>query len=153
MKKRTLVFSAAAIVIVLLAVPFAVAQHMRAGHGRGGGDGMMMFAHLQRAKEALGLTDTQAADIKAIVSDLRTQNEPYRASLRGGRQAIAQILLTNPNDIAAAQALLDKQSDAERQMKSNALHAASKALNVLTPDQRAKAAAFLQQRMAKRAGK
>jgi Spy/CpxP family protein refolding chaperone len=152
MKKRTITFSAAAIVIVLLAVPFAVAQHMRAGHGRGE-DGMMMFAHLQRAKVALGLSDQQAADIKTIVSDLRTQNEPYRASLRGGRQAIAQILLANPNDIAAAQALLDKQSDAERQMKRNALQAASKALNVLTPDQRAKAAAFLQQRMAKRAGK
>lgn len=152
MKKRTLIFSAAAIVIVLLAVPFAVAQHMRAGHGRGG-DGMMMFAHLQRAQAALGLTDQQAAGIKTIVSDLRTQNEPYRGSLRGGRQAIAQILLANPNDIAAAQALLDKQSDAERQMRSNALHAASKALNVLTPDQRAKAVAFLQQRMAKRAGK
>ena len=73
--------------------------------------------------------------------------------MRGGRQAIAQVLLANPNDVAGAQALLDKQLDAERQMKHNALVAASKALNVLTPDQRAKASAFLQQRMAKQSDK
>ncbi|HEV7484194.1 MAG TPA: periplasmic heavy metal sensor [Thermoanaerobaculia bacterium] len=145
MKKRTLIFSAAALVIVLAAVPFAMAQHMRGhGHGRGG----MMFG-LERAKSALGFSDQQSTDIKQIFTDLKTQNEPLRTLLRGGRQAIAQVLLANPNDIAGAQALLDKQLDAERQMKHNALIAASKALNVLTPDQRTKASAFLQQRMAK----
>src|SRR4051794_4870500 len=147
MKKRTLIFSIAAIVIVLAAVPFAMAQHRRM-HGHGG-----MFFGLQRAKVALGLSDQQSADIKQIFTDLRTQNEPYRASLRGGRQAIAQVLLANPNDVAGAQALIDKQTEAERQMKTNALHAFSRALNVLTPDQRTKAASFLQQRMAKHADK
>jgi len=150
MKKRTIIFTSAAAVILLLAVPFAMAQHRR-GHGHGHG-AMMMFG-LQRAKTALGLSDQQAADIKQIFTDLRTQNEPYRASLRGGRQAIAQLLLANPNDIAGAQALIDKQTESERQMKTNALHAFSKALNVLTPDQRTKAASFLQQRMAKHADK
>ncbi|HEX3577071.1 MAG TPA: periplasmic heavy metal sensor [Thermoanaerobaculia bacterium] len=147
MKKRTLIFSAAALVIVLAAVPFAMAQRHR-GHGHGG----MMFG-LERAKSALGLSDQQSADIKQIFTDLKTQNEPLRASMRGGRQAIAQVLLANPNDVAGAQALLDKQLDTERQMKHNALAAASKALNVLTPDQRTKASAFLQQRMAKRMAK
>jgi Spy/CpxP family protein refolding chaperone len=145
MKKRTLIFSIAAIVIVMAAVPFAMAQHMRGNHRGHGG----MFFGLQRAKAALGLSDQQSAEIKQIFTDLRTQNEPLRTSLRGGRQAIAQVLLANPNDLAGAQALLDKQLDAERQMKLNALTAASKALNVLTPDQRTKASAFLQQRMAK----
>jgi Spy/CpxP family protein refolding chaperone len=145
MKKRTLIFSAAALVIVLAAVPFAMAQHMRGHHH---GHGGMMFG-LGRAKSALGLSDQQSADIKQIFTDLKTQNEPLRTSMRGGRQAIAQLLLANPNDVAGAQALLDKQLDAERQMKHNALAAASKALNVLTPDQRTKASAFLQQRMAK----
>ncbi|MEA2338421.1 MAG: Heavy-metal resistance [Thermoanaerobaculia bacterium] len=148
MKKRTLIFSIAALVVVLAAVPFAMAQHHRS-HGH---DGAMMF-RLGRAKAALGLSDQQAADIKQIFTDLRTQNEPYRASLRGGRQAIAQVLLANPNDMAGAQALIDKQTEAERQMKTNALKAFSKALNVLTPDQRAKAATLLQQRMAKHADK
>jgi Spy/CpxP family protein refolding chaperone len=156
MKKRTLIFTAAAILIVVLAVPFAVAQHMyRAGFGHGctRGDSAMMFGHMRGAKAALGLSDQQTADIKKIFTDLRAQNAPYRDSLRGGRQAIAQALLANPNDVAGAQALLDKQSEAERQMKSNALAAFSKGLNVLTPEQRAKASNFLQQRMAKRADK
>ena len=149
MKKRTLILSAAALVIVIAAVPFAMAQHMRGHrHGHGG----MMFG-LQRAKAALGLSDQQSADIKQIFADLRTQNEPLRTSMRGGRQAIAQLLLANPNDVAGAQALLDKQLATERQMKLNALTAASKALNVLTPDQRTTASAFLQQRMAKRMAK
>jgi len=149
MKKRTLIFSAAAILIVLVAVPFAVAQHQRGAHRHGG----MPFGRLIRAKAFLGLSDQQVASIKTIVADLHTQNEPYRASLRGGRQAIAQLLLANPNDIAGAQALIDKQSDAERQIKSNVLQAVSKALNILTPDQRAKAAAFLKERAARQAGK
>jgi Spy/CpxP family protein refolding chaperone len=157
MKKRTLIFSATAILIVVLAVPFAVAQHMRgAGFGHGcmhGGSSMMMFGHMRGAKAALGLSDQQATDLKKIFTDLRAQNAPYRASLRDGRQAIAQALLANPNDIAGAQALLDKQTDAERQIKVNMLTAASKALNVLTPEQRSKASNFLQQRMAKRADK
>src|SRR5437016_2120941 len=75
MKKRTLIFSIAAIVIVLAAVPFAMAQHMRGRHGHGG----MMFG-LGRAKAALGLSDQQSADIKQIFTDLRTQNEPLRSS-------------------------------------------------------------------------
>ena len=149
MKRRTLIFSSAAVVILLLAVPFAMAQHRRHAHAHGA---MMMF-RLQRAKTALGLSDQQSADIKQIFTDLRTQNEPYRASLRGGRQAIAQLLLANPNDVAGAQALIDKQTEAERQMKINALNAFSKALNVLTPDQRTKASSFMQQRMAKHADK
>lgn len=156
MKKRTLLFTAAAILIVVLAVPFAVAQHMRRGgfgHGCMRGNSAMMFGHLRGAKAALGLSDQQAEDIRKIFTNLRAQNAPYRDSLRGGRQAIAQALLANPNDIAGAQALLDKQSEAERQMKSNALAAFSKALNVLTPEQRVKASNFLQQRMAKRADK
>lgn len=156
MKKRTLVFFAAAILIVVLAVPFALAQRgFGHRHGcRGGGDSSMaMFGRMHGAKAALGLSDQQADGIKKIFADLRTQNEPYRASLRGGRQAIAQLLLANPNDIAGAQALIDKQTEAERQMKTNALQAFSKALNVMSAEQRVKASSLLQDRMANRADK
>lgn len=155
MKKRTLIFSAAAILIVVLAAPFAVAQRgFGHRHGcRGGDSGMAMFGRMHGAKAALGLSDQQAADIKKIFTDLRMQNEPYRASLRGGRQAIAQLLLANPNDIAGAQALIDKQTEAERQMKTNALQAFSKALNVMTSEQRVKASSLMQDRLANRADK
>jgi Spy/CpxP family protein refolding chaperone len=159
MKKRILIVSAAAVLAVLIIVPIALAQHglgMGRGHGcmmAGGRGGMMMFGHFGRARAALNLTDQQAADIKKIFADLRTQNQPYRASMRSGMQSVAQALIANPNDVAAAQALLDKQSEAEHIMKSNALNAAAKALNVLDAGQRAKAATLLQQRIARQAEK
>src|SRR5882724_11570122 len=108
MKNRTLIFLSAALLVVIIAVPIAVAQHVRgAGHRHGcmgGGEGMMMFGRMHRAKAALGLSDQQAADIRKIFEDLRTQNAPYRDLLRGGMQSVAQALLANPNDISAAQA-------------------------------------------------
>ena len=149
MKKRTLGFIAAGALVVLLAVPFAYAQHVR-GHGGGHGEfgSMMMLGHLDRAKEVLGLSDQQVTDIKGIFENLKQQNAPYRDSLKGGMGSVAQTLLNNPNDLAVAQSILDQQSQAERTMKSNMLAAASKALNVLTPEQRSKAAEHLKEHLA-----
>jgi Spy/CpxP family protein refolding chaperone len=151
MKQRSIIFGAAAILVVALAVPFAYAQHMRARgmgmHGPGGDfAGTMMLGHLARAQEKLGLSDQQVADIKAIAKSLHDQNAAYRDQLRGNFQSIAQALIANPNDLAGAQALLAQQEAAEHTMKINALNAASKALNVLTPDQRAQLAEHLQER-------
>src|ERR1041385_7074023 len=88
----------------------------------GGGEmGVMFLGHLQHAKQALGLSDQQVSDIETIFKDLRTQNQPYRESLHGNMQQIATILLNNPNDTAAAQALVDKQDSSEKQMKTNAV--------------------------------
>ncbi len=150
MKKSTLYTLAAVALVGLLAVPFALAQH---GHGMSpeGGPGIgMMFHRLQRAQQALGLSDQQVAQIQTIFQDVRAQNTPARQSLRAGMQQIAQTLLNDPNNVAAAQEQLDQQTEAERTVKLNMLHAASKALNVLTPDQRAKLSTFLQQRMNRR---
>lgn len=149
MKSRIVIFTAALGLLTLIAVPFAFAQ--RAGHhmGPGGDMGVMFLGHLERAKQALGLSDQQVTDIQAIFQDLKAQNQPYRDSMRGGMIGIAQTLLNNPNDIATAQAQLDKQADAEHAMKVNALNAVSKALNVLTPDQRAKLQTIVQDRLAR----
>ena len=145
MRKHVLTIAAAIVVAVLIAVPFAFAQH---GHGMHDGMGMPMFlGHLQHVKAELGLTDQQTTDIKAIVKDLRTQNEQYRQSMHGTMKQVAQILLNNPNDIAAAQAQLDQQAATERTMKTNALTAASKALSVLTPEQRTKLGTMIQEHM------
>ena len=148
MNKKYLTIAAVIAALVLIAAPFALAQRMHGErHGMGGGEmGVMFLGHLQHAKQALGLSDQQVSDIETIFKDLRTQNQPYRESLHGNMQQIATILLNNPNDTAAAQALVDKQADAEKQMKTNAVMAASKALNVLTPDQRAKLQTFVNER-------
>jgi Spy/CpxP family protein refolding chaperone len=146
MRKHTIAIATAVALMALVAVPIAFAQHARHMRGEGFGGGMF-FGHLGHVKSQLGLSDQQTGDIKAIFQQLREQNQPYRDSMHSTMQQVAQILINNPNDVAAAQALINQQADAERTMKLNALNAASKALNVLTPDQRGKLSAMMQEHM------
>jgi len=153
MNKRNTILTAILAVITLAAVPFVYAQHQHGMHGgmngmHAGVFGEMGLAHLQRAKEYLGLSDAQVDQLKAIGTALHEQNAPYHKQLHGGLVQVAQTLIADPNNISAAQALLDQQNAAEQAMKTNALNAASKALNVLTPDQRAKVGDFLSKRAA-----
>lgn len=146
--KRKLIIAAVVLMAGLTAVPFAYAQVGRMHHA--GGAGFPFLAHVGHLKRQLDLSDDQVTQIKGIFKDFRAQNAPYRDQLHGGMKAVAQALINNPNDIAGAQALLDQQSAAEKAMKSNALVAASKALNVLTADQRAKLGQIMSEHMAER---
>ena len=152
MKTRNILIAVVVACLSVAAVPFVYAQHPGHGHGDGFA-GTMMLGHLARAQQELGLSDQQVADIKAIFQQVREQNAPYRTQLRGGMAAIAQTLIKNPSDVSAAQALLDQQEQVERTMKSNTLAAASKALSVLTPDQRTKLGQLLADRMARHQSK
>jgi Spy/CpxP family protein refolding chaperone len=153
MRNRTLFTIGTIALAILIAAPFAFAQR-RAMHGQANGlDAPMMFGRLERAKKALDLSDEQVSQIRTIFSDLRSQNAPYRESLRTGFGTAFQALLANPNDTAAAQLAVDQQTAAERTMKTNTINAVSKALTVLTPEQRAKLAAFVQERRARRDGR
>ena len=150
---RRYTLAAAFAILVTAAVPFLYAQPMMGHHGGPGGhDGGFgfLFGRLERAKAALNLSDDQVSQLQAIATDLKARNAPYREQLHGGFQQITTTLLNNPNDVAAAQALLDQQTAAQNAMKTNMLNAASKALNVLTPDQRAKLAEFVANRQARR---
>lgn len=152
MNKRNLIIVAVLGVLTLAAVPFVYAQHqgMHAGmHGmRGGALGMFSPEHLAHAKQYLGLSDAQVDQLKAIATEFHTQNAQYHQQLHGGLLQVAQTLINDPNNIAGAQALLDQQNATEQTMKTNALQAASKALNVLTAEQRAKVGDFLARRAA-----
>ena len=143
MKKRLILITV--IVAAVAAVPFVYAGP--GGHGRGHGmrgmHGMAFLGHLQHAKSELGLSDAQVEQLKAIVKETREENAPFREQMHGTIKGIATTLLTNPNDVAGAQAVLDKQAAAEKLLKSNLIAAASKALNVLTPEQRTKLALHL----------
>ena len=151
MNKRFSIAAGIAILALVAAVPFLYAQPAH-GHrgGPGGGEFGFLFGHLDKLKEVLNLTDDQVTQLQAIGNDLKTQNAPYREQLHAGFQQIATTLLNNPNDTAAAQALLNQQAAAETAAKSNMINAASKALNVLTADQRAKIAQFMANRAAHR---
>ncbi len=150
MSKRNLIITAIVAVLTLAAVPFVYAQHEHGMHAgmHAGPFADLGFGHLQHAKEYLGLSDAQVDQLKSIAADLRQQNAPYRKQIHGGLLQIAQTLVSNPNDTGAAQLLIDQQDAAEKAMKTNALNAASKALNILTPDQRAKVADFIAKRAA-----
>ena len=146
MKKTTLTISILALV-ALVAAPFLYAGPGRR-HAMAGGFGPL--GHLERAQQELGLSDQQVDAIKAIFKDAREQNAAYRDQLRGGFDGVMSTLLKNPNDVAAAQAIIDQQTQAERALKSNLLSAASKALNVLTPDQREKLGQMIAERASHR---
>jgi|SRR5690349_7180557 len=117
------------------------ARHAGFGHG-----GFGFLGHLQKLKTELNLSDAQVDQIKAIARETHEQNAGFRDQLHGTLKDVATTLLTNPNDIAGAQAVVDRQAEAERQLKSNLITAASKALNVLTPEQRTKLALHLAER-------
>jgi Spy/CpxP family protein refolding chaperone len=146
MKKRLTIIAAVIAVAALGAAPLVYA-HGAFRHGHGftgeGGAALGFFGHLQGLKDELDLSDQQTDQLKAIFAEVREQNAPYRDQLHGGIQSVAQTLLKNPNDVAAAQALIDQQTTAERAVKTNVLNGVSKALNVLTPEQRDKLAAKL----------
>ena len=147
MRKMTLFTTTAIVLVAVVAVPFAFAQRRHAMHGDAGFGGPMILGHLTHAKQELGLSDQQVSDIKAVFQTLRQQNEPYRAARRSTMRQVAQTLLNNPNDLAAAQALLDQQTESERTMRANTLAAASKALNLLNADQRTKLSAMVEERL------
>jgi len=143
-KKRLIIITL--ILAVVAAVPFVYAgpggHGMRGMHGRGG-HGLAFLGHLQHIKIELDLTDAQVDQLKDIAKATHEQNGQYREQIHGTLKQVATVLLTNPNDVAGAQAVLDQQAAAEKALKSNLLVAASKALNVLTPEQRTKVALHL----------
>jgi Spy/CpxP family protein refolding chaperone len=147
MKKKSLITVAVIIAVAAVAGPFLYAgPGMR--HSRGDFGAMGAFGRLARAKQALGLSDAQVDQIKAIAQAAREENAQYREQLRGGVSNVVDTLLKNPNDIAAAQAIIDQQTQAESALKSNVLKSVSKALNVLTPEQRTKLGQLISDRRA-----
>jgi Spy/CpxP family protein refolding chaperone len=159
MNKRTAVIT----ILILAAVALIAAPMVFAGpgghrgmrghagmHGARGMGGFGPLGHLNRVKEELDLSDAQVDQIKSIFKTLHEQNAASRESLRDGFKDAAEALIANPNDLAGAQALLDRQFAAEKALKSNMLVATSKALNVLTPDQRTKLSTLIAERAERR---
>jgi len=150
MKKRIAIVGSILVVAALAVVPLVYAQGHRgmAGH-HGGAAGFGFFGHgrhLDRLAQELNLSEQQVDQIKAIFADLHEQNAQYREQMHGGLKAIMETLLKDPNNTSAAQALIDQQTANERTLKTNMLNATSKALNVLTPDQRTQLSQLIAER-------
>ena len=138
MKKTLLVIVAA---VALAVVPFVYAAPGHRGRDHAG----FGLERLAKAQKELGLSDQQVDQIKTIFRSVREQNAQYRTEKRGAFGDVLNTLLKNPNDLATAQSILDQQAQNDRAMKMNLLAGASKALNVLTPEQRDKLAQLIAQ--------
>lgn len=149
MKKRASIIAVVSIAVLsVAAVPFVYAGQGHPGHMQGMGEGMGPLGHLEKVQKEIGLSDQQVDQIKTIMAGVHEQNAAYHEQLRGGFQSIVSTLLKNPDDTVAAQAIIDQQSQAERAMKANLLAGASKALNILTPEQRQKLGTLISERAA-----
>lgn len=147
----TLIVALAALVALpLLARPFARAHATFGGHHGPEGFGRHFLAHLDDMADELDLSSAQIDQLKTIARETHEENATYRQQLKGGIHEVVTTLLTNPNDTAAAQAILDKQAAAENAMKRNILAATSEALNVLTPAQRTRLAQLIGEHRARR---
>jgi Spy/CpxP family protein refolding chaperone len=148
MKKRIILIAVVIAVAALAVAPLVLAGpggHGRHGFGHGHG-GIGMFGHLGKLKNELDLSDGQVDQIKGIFKEAHEQNAQYREELHGGFMGVAEVLLANPNDIAGAQAVLDRQAAAERAIKASLLNATAKAIGVLNAEQRTKLANHLAER-------
>jgi len=152
MKKKITLIAVLLAVTTLAAAPIV---HARPGghgrHGIGARPGPFgILGHLRHAKEELALTDQQTDQLKAIFTETHQQNGQYREQMRGSFKSVREVLLANPNDIAGAQAILDQQAATQRIVKLNLLNATSKAMAVLTADQRAKLKTLMDERQERR---
>jgi Spy/CpxP family protein refolding chaperone len=147
MKKRTAILIGTIVLVAATAVPLAWAAP---GRHRGGHDAMGFgMMRLEHVRQELDLSDAQVDQIRAVFKDLHDQNAANRQQMRSGIHEAAKALIADPNNVAAAQAVLDQQLANERTMKVNALNAFAKALNVLTPDQRTKLSTLMAEREAR----
>ena len=151
MNRRTLT-AAAMIVSLAVAAPLLYAQrHERPERGRA--SVFAPFAHIEELSEQLNLTDEQVEQIRVIFRDLHELNAPFRKELKGGLGTAFQSLLLNPDDIAGAQAAVDRQAQAERAISSNTINATANALKVLSAEQRTQLAQLLEARRNQRPGR
>ncbi len=133
-------FTVTAIVLAVAAgLASAVAQAAQStGHGRHGG------WMLQRMASELNLTDAQQAQIKNILQSEKSKIQPLRQQLRQNRLDQSSNMTGN-FDEAQVRAYANKQAQLVADLTVERERTKSQIFAVLTPDQRQKALAWMQQ--------
>lgn len=144
--KKGLLITGIVVLVAALAVPVAFAQHQRHG-GHDGFGGFGPFARMHKLAGQLDLTDAQKSQIHDIAMDVREQSRESRKAMHANMIEAGKVLIANPDDLAAAQAILAKNAEPEATMKANILKGVSQALQILTPDQRTKLATLLEEHL------
>jgi Spy/CpxP family protein refolding chaperone len=156
-RRKTILAISAALAVGVLAAPFLFA---RGGGGTcplglgGRGHGAAMFGGhpghgglgaVGGVIRDLDLSDEQKEALHKIHDATRDQNAAAKAALHDGFVEAARLLLANPQNVEGARAAIAQREAAIREIKDNALAAVSQGLAVLTPEQRAKLAAHLEE--------
>ena len=145
MKKTWIVVGTVTLVAVMAAAPLAWA-HQQAKAAREISP-LMALEKLRQLREELNLSDEQVAELRKIGKQTREANSAYRASLRDNFAEAGLVLLANPDDVAGAEAILDRNAQAKKELRANVLDGVSDAVKVLTPEQRQKLTGVLEHRM------
>lgn len=144
MKKSWIVVGAVTLAAAMAAAPLAWA-HQQAKHREM--SPFMALEKLRQLRGELNLTDAQLADLRKIGKETREANSAYRASLRDNFAEAGLALLANPDDITGAEAILDRNEAAKKELRANVLGGVSDAIKVLDPEQRDKLKDVLEHRM------
>jgi Spy/CpxP family protein refolding chaperone len=101
--------------------------------------GRMMARHAMRTKmvRALGLTEAQKEQAKAVRQQAKQNAEPLMKQLKANRQALAAAV--KANDVAQIHSLAAQQGNLQGQLLGIRSEARAKVYATLTPEQKAKA--------------
>ena len=135
--KRTFTILASAALAVGLAAAQAPAGPGHHGFGPGGAmHGGQFFA--RHVADALGLTDAQKEQAKAIFQGAREESQPLAAQLKQNHKAVADAVKTGKSE-AEIQQLAQSQGPLLGQLAGIHAKAMAKFYGILTPEQRDKA--------------
>lgn len=144
MKKITVAIIA--IAVLALGAIFVSAQkakgdgHGKRGFGKGGhhrGGGMML--------RGLDLTDDQKNQVKGIMEASKAKVQPLRESMKATRQKLRDLSASGKFDEGQVQALATEQGNISAQLTVERERSKSQIFQILTPEQREKAAQMKQQ--------
>lgn len=137
-------FKIAAVVLVMAVMAaVAVSQTVRRAHMRGDGmfGGPMMGFYVHQ----LDLTDAQRAQVKAIMAKERPALQPLMQQVVQGHSQLRDLAMSGNFDEGKARELASQQTQAMTELAVQHARIASEMVQVLTPDQKTKLNALINQ--------
>jgi Spy/CpxP family protein refolding chaperone len=137
-------------VVLLLAVVAAIGVSQTVKHVHMRGDGMFagpefgghMLAYFTRK---LDLTDAQQAQVKDIMAKEKPAFRPLMLQMAQNHQQMRQLVMSNGFDEAKIRELATQQTQTMTELTVQRARVASELYQVLTPDQKTKLAAIINQ--------
>ena len=137
-------FKIAAVVLVMAVMAaVAVSQTVRRAHMRADGmfGGPMMGFYVHQ----LDLTDAQRAQVKAIMAKERPALQPLMQQVVQGHSQLRDLAMSGNFDEGKARELASQQTQAMTELAVQHARIASEMVQVLTPDQKTKLNALINQ--------